>query len=364
MSILKNLLPKKELPISSYQEFWDWFQKNEKDFFKVVKNHDNIEHDFFRKLSPKLNELREGFFYLTGMLDNNTAELIITPDGVVTNIVFSEELVQAAPAIPRWKFTALKPALDIKDVSIRMADYVFDSDTLSFYSNDIKEFPDEIDITIVHRDFNEKDKSAITNGVFIFLDNFLGELNSVTTIDNLTVAGKDRADRQLIPIEKLKAFLIWREKEFIEKYEGLRHNTQDDVCSTLEAEVKNGNPLIAVINSTLLEWDAKASHPWILTFEMKYDGANQNGMPDEATFNLMDEIENKILKELKDNEGYLNIGRETADSVREIYFACKEFRKASKVAYQIQGFYADKIEIGYDIFKDKYWRSFNRYVVH
>ena len=42
----------------------------------------------------------------------------------------------------------------------------------------------------------------------------------------------------------------------------------------------------------------------------------------------------KIVEELKDFEGYLNIGRQTADSVREIYFACKEFRKPSKVFAQ------------------------------
>ena len=39
---------------------------------------------------------------------------------------------------------------------------------------------------------------------------------------------KAKIKKELIPIEKLKDFLIWRQKEFIEKYEGTRRNTIDD----------------------------------------------------------------------------------------------------------------------------------------
>ena len=190
-----------------------------------------------------------------------------------------EELVDTAPTLSNWKFTALKPELDIENVSIKMADFVFDKDSLFFYSNDHRDCPDEIDITIIHRDFDEEKKSSIINGTYIFLDNYLGELNSVTTIDSLTVIGKNEAKKELIPIVKLKDFLIWRQKEFIEKYEGDRHSTESDSYSSLEAELKNGGILIATVNSTLLEWDRKASHPWILSVEIKYNGDGNNGMP-------------------------------------------------------------------------------------
>ena len=361
MSLLKNLFGKKDTPIKSHDDFWSWFQKNEKTFFNVVKQHKNIEKSFFDKLSPKLNELKEGFFFLTGMFDDNTVELVITAEGVVKNIVFVEELVNSAPKIEGWKFTALKPALDIKDVSIEMAGYQFNNENLSFYSNHYSEYPDEIDITIVHKDFAEGNKSAITNGTYIFLDNFIGELNFVTTIDNLEVIGKDEAQKELIPIEKLKDFLIWRRKEFIEKYDGIMLDTDNANHSILEAKLKSGNKLIATINTDILNWENKASDPWIVTIKIKYDGENTNGMPDEDTYKLLNDIENEILEELKDFEGHLNIGRQTADGVREIYFACKDFRKPSKVLHKIQGNYVNKAELGYDIYIDKYWQSFNRF---
>jgi Family of unknown function (DUF695) len=361
MSFLRNIFGKKDEPVKSYEDFWNWFHKKEKSFFKVVKEKGNIEKDFFNKLSTKLNELKDGFFYLTGMSNDNTVELIITADGTIKNIVFVEELINSAPKIEGWKFTALKPALDIKNVSIEMAGYKFNDQNLSFYSNDNSDYPDEIDISIVYNNHDEENRSTITNGTYIFLDNYLGELDFATTIDNLNIVGKDEAQKELVPIVKLKDFLIWRQKEFIEKYEGLKHNTENDKYSILEAELKNGNTLFAVINRDLLEWDSKASHPWILNIEIKYDGENNNGLPDNETYKLLDEIENRILDELKDFEGYLNIGRQTADNMREIYFACKDFRKPSKVLDKIQDNYSTKIDISFDIYKDKYWQSFNRF---
>ncbi|MFZ4399925.1 MAG: DUF695 domain-containing protein [Bacteroidales bacterium] len=362
MSLLKKIFGKKENPIITYDDFWNWFLEHEKSFFKIVKKGKNIEKDFFDKLSPKLDELNDGFLLLTGMYDDNTAELIITPDGIIKNIVFVEELVNVAPQISGWKFTALKPPTAIDKFSINMSAYIFDTESLFFYPNDNPNYPDEIDISIVHLNYKEEDKSIITNGIYIFLDNYLGELNAVTTIDNLRVIGKPEAEKELIPIDKLKAFLIWRQKEFLEKYEGERYDTENDNYSSMEAKLKNGSPLIAIINTTLLEWDCKASHPWILNFEMKYDGCNYNGMPDPKTYEFLNSLENEVIEKLKDFDGYLNIGRETAENSRKVFFACKDFRKPSIVMYELTKKYSDRIEISYEIYKDKYWQTFDRFI--
>ncbi len=361
MSLLKNILGKKEQPIKSYNDFWTWFQTNERKFYDIVKSGKNPEKDFFDKLAPKLEELKDGYFYLTGMFDDNTAELVLTPDGIIKNIVFVEELVKSAPTILNWKFTALKPALDIENVRIDMAGYSFESENLSFYSIDNINYPDEVDIVIVHNDYNENDKSIIISGTYIFLDNYLGELNAVTTIDNLTVIPKDKAEKELIPIAKLKDYLVWREKEFVEKYSGFRYDTENDRFSSLEAELDNGRPLIAIINTTLLEWDSKASHPWILEVEINYDGDNNNGMPDDNTYELLNNFEDEIMLEIKDFDGYLYIGRQTADNSREIYFACTDFRKPSKILHELKKKYSGKLDLTYDIYKDKYWQSYERF---
>ena len=361
MSFLDKILGKKGSPIESYSDFWNWFLKHEKEFFKVVQKGDNIHTDFFDKMYPKLNEVHDGFYYLTGMFDDQTAELILTADGTIKNIYAIEELVNAAPKIDGWKFTALKPASNIDDVSITYENFKFNSENLKFYPNLHKNYPDEIDLTVVYDDFTEDKKATVTNGVYIFLDNFLGELHSVTLIDNLNVIGNEDVSQELIPIGKLKDYLVWREKEFVEKYEGVRHNTENDSYASFKAEKEDGGLILAIINTEILEWDKKASHPWVVTVEIVFDKNNSNSMPDKKTYQLLDKIEDEIMEDLKDLEGYLNIGRETADGKREIYFACKEFRKPPKVLNSIIKKYGNTLEISYEIYKDKYWQSFMHY---
>jgi len=292
------------------------------------------------------------------MVNDKTAELVLTADGAISNIIFVEELVAAAPKIDNWMFTALKPASDIENFNINMGNYNFGKENLCFYFTQDDNFPDEIDITVVHEDLNSENKQVITNGTLIFLDNYIGELNFATTIDRINVVGKEYVTNELVPIAKLKDFLIWREKEFLEKYDGIRHNTKDDKYNMLEGTLKNGNPILAVINTDLLNWDSKASHPWILRIDVKF-AADKYGLPNKTDYELLDNLEDNLLISLKDSEGYLNIGRETAEGLREIYFACKDFRKPSKILHQIKS--STAFELTYEIYKDKYWQSVNRF---
>lgn len=360
MNILYNLFKGKEEPIKTYDDFWAWFIRHEKTFFRVIKEQNNVEGNFFDKLSPKLAELKDGFFYLTGMFDDNTAELILTADGTIKNLVFVEELVSAAPKINGWRFTAHKPEMELNSTRLTMGEYVFDSDVLWFYSNDDPRYPDEIEIVVAHRDFNEDDRSTIVNGVYLFLDNHLGELNSVTTIDSVLVIGKAEAKRELVPIEKLKSFLEWRQKEFVEKYQGIVKDTHNMVHSILEAETANGGRLIAAINTDILNWEGKASHPWILSIEIPYDGSNNNGLPGKDVNDALWSLESRITEHLKGEEGYILIGHESSDGVRTIYLACKDFRKPSKIVHQIS-IDEPQWKITYNIHKDKYWQSLNRF---
>ena len=361
MNLIKNLMNRNIQNINSYEDFWNWFKTKEKTFFKVVQKDGNVQEEFLDILSDKIAEINDGFAFVTGMCDDSTVELIVSVDGIIKNIVFAEELVGSAPKIEGWKFTSLKQQLAIEDIRIRMDKYDFDSENLFFYSNQLKNHPDEIDLTIVYNNYNKIDADLITNGAFIFLDNWLGELNFATTIDNLIVKGKDSSDKELIPIKKLKEFLNWREKEFIEKYEGFRRDTENDNYSILEAEFESGDRLLAVVNVELLNWDSKASHPWVAKMTIKYDGSQRNGMPNDNDYERLNTIEEKLMERLIDKDGFLYIGRVTAKGEREIYFACIEFRKPSKVFYNIQEQFSSEFEIEYDIYKDKYWQTFNRF---
>lgn len=361
MGILGKLFRKKEVAIETYADFWQWFQLNAATFHRVVKKQGDLEKEFFDKLAPQLGALKDGYWYLTGMCDDRCAELVLTADGTVKNIVFVEELVAAAPAIPNWRITALKPALGIEDVNISMGGYLFQESNLSFYAPHHADYPDEVDIVFVYDDFKEEDRDVIVNGVFIFLDNFLGELHAVTTIDSMSVRSRVQAEQELIPIGKLKDYLIWREKEFVEKCNDVWHEADNEQFSLMEGTMKNGKPVIAIINRDLLEWDGKASHPWMVALEIKYDGSDYEGLPDGDTNELMNAIEDELGALLTADAGYLNIGRKSANNVRTIYWACKEFREVSKQLHALVKRYEGRLELSYDIFKDKYWQALEQY---
>lgn len=346
----------------AYTTFWDWFTQRERTYFRAVQGGTHIQEAFFDDLSPALDAVKEGLYFQAGMADAHTAELIISAEGAIENIVFAEELVAAAPVLAGWKFTALKEATpDIEQIVIHMADYEFRASNIHFYPDDEAAYPDEIAITVTHADLTEENHATVENGTLIFLDSYLGELAFATLVDQVTIVSESQAQQPLVPVTKLRDFLTWRQKEFVEKYSGMRHETDNDTYATFTAEREDGQQLLAIINTDLLEWDAKASHPWVMVVTIPFDGTERNGMPDSETYELLNQLEDELIAELPDHEGFLNVGRQTASGSREIYFACRDFRKPSKVLYQFQTRYAETLELEYSLYKDKYWQTFERF---
>ncbi len=232
-------------------------KKKAKTFHQVVKNNGDFEKVFFDPLSEKLNELKSGFYYLTGMYDDHTVELIFSADGALENMIFVEELVEAAPHINGWLFTALKPATEIEEFSIETEGYTFDGENLFFYANEHADYPDEIDLTVIHSDLNDENRGIITNGTHLFLDNFLGEWYYAAVIDKIKVVAKTEAEQEPIPIKKLKSYLVWRQKEFIEKYEDTWYTDDGEThnYNLYETQLENETILVALMNQDLLDWE-------------------------------------------------------------------------------------------------------------
>lgn len=346
--------------ISSNGDFWHWFVKNEMRFFRVVKSQQNIQKNFFNELSRSLSKLRNGYFFLVGMYNDNTAELVLTADGNAKNVVFVEELVQQAPKLKNWIVTALKQPSINHDEGLEMHGYKFSSNNVSFYENTNPNKPDLISITFTHPQLNHENRSEITNGIYLFIENYLGELNMLTIIDELHFQTLSEANQPLNSIEKLNSYLTWRQKEFVEKYEGIKRNTESDKHGSYEATLENGKPLLAVINTDLLSWDSHPSHPWILVTEIKYE-SEPNGLPNKKTLKNLYKIDDALLDKLKDEKGYLYIGSQTSESIRTLFFACRDFRYPSKIVDKLQNNNEHRFEIEYDLYKDKYWQSFDKY---
>jgi len=107
-----------------------------------------------------------------------------------------------------------------------------------------------------------------------------------------------------------------------------------------------------------MNWDRKASHPWILHVELKFSDSIENkGMLETDISEMLYKFEDELTAQLKDSDGYLNLCHTTGENGRDIYFACKEFRIPAKVLDNIIPGYSDSVQIKFDIYKDKYWQT-------
>ncbi|MET0462248.1 MAG: DUF695 domain-containing protein [Chitinophagaceae bacterium] len=362
MSFLKSLFaPAREVIVEDYETFWEWFSFHQKEFYSTLQSRTNIDTRLMNRLVPALHQLNPGFFCVCAIDRNNTAELIISAEGDVKNFVFVEDLVSSAPAFPGWKFTALKPAAGLESTSTNMRGYEFNREKIRFYAKKDPQHPDEISLVFVHKDYNRENAQHIENGTFVFLENALGEMNLATLIDCIEVAGPAEQEEEFIPLDKLIPYLKWRETEFVEKYKGWRYNTEADRYATFSGRDSNGFSSIGLMNTDLLQWDAKGSHPWMMTITIDYEGNQTNGMPDKQMFKKMDRFEKDLCDLLLDENGYLNIGRQTYNGTRTIYFACSEFRNASRIAKLMIAEYRGVIDADYSICRDKYWMTVEKF---
>ena len=342
--------------------FWAWFQTQAAAFHHAVITQEKIDTDFFDPLSASLDRMHEGIYFLAGEAEAGVAELILTADGVYRNFAFIEDLVAAAPKLPAWRFVALKPACAIDGFGINMSGLVYSDDTLHFYVREDAKCPQVVDVVMVHSDATATEEQ-LTSGVYVYLDNLLGEWVAVTQIDQMQIINQQQlpANQALQPMAELAPYLHGRHEAWQKAYGGVYYNSDQDEFASFEGEADNGQLIVGIIDSTLLAWPHKPSHPWMLTLRIAYDGSGLNGMPSKQIYQRMEAFEDALMAELPEHEGYLNVGRETGDDIRYIYFACKQFVQATRVLERLMPQFSQEMDISYDVFQDKYWQSLQRF---
>ena len=199
--------------------------------------------------------------------------------------------------------------------------------------------------------------------MYVYLDNLLGEWVAVTQIDQMQIINQQQlpANQTLQPMAELAPYLHRRHEAWQKAYGGVYYNSDQDEFASFEGEADNGQLIVGIIDSTLLAWPHKPSHPWMLTLRIAYDSSGLNGMPSKQIYQRMEAFEDALMAELPEHEGYLNVGRETGDDIRYIYFACKQFVQATRVLERLMPQFSQEMDISYDVFQDKYWQSLQRF---
>lgn len=351
--MFKRFFRKKKATEGTFEEFWHWFSSQESKFKKAITNRKDIEESFLNPLKEAVDKLAPNIFFLAGLNQDKEFELIFTPDGNLKTVCYVEDLVNSSPNLSGWKFIALKPPTPSnQEFGINMYGHEFRLNDMFFVPVKIEFHPDLIKLVIVYQEINDENKNNYSNAIYILLENFIGEYNLMTQIDEIDFANDNKFEKKdLVPISKLREYLNWRQKEFLEKYEGIKYSIEDDEYSILEFE-SNEEKAVAVINKDLINWDKKASHPWLLIISINFEEYNYDDKWDK-----LDSFEDDLNKQLLAKNGFLNVGRRTGSCEREIFWANKDFRQIVKVIDHSAKQLDNGFSLQYDLFKDKYWQT-------
>jgi hypothetical protein len=342
--------------------FWQWFVDNEYRFRELEKNDSEQALVFLDELIGHMKPFNQWLKALAGPYSGNRYELIITADGDVSLFCKVEELIEKAPALPKWKFTAHKPALGFEGISIDLYEKKFSVDTTCFYPIVREEYPDEVSIILTHVDYNEEEDDQFQAGGMIYLENGLGEENTATKIDHYETGPLPPPDSgvEVIPISKLTDYLNWREKEFVEKYESVHAERPEESFNLLEAEDSDGKVMLVTVDAGFREWPLRPAFPWLVQVDINYKG-DTNGLPDNQQLEELQAIEDQVIDLLTAKSSCWFIGHRTYDNIRNIYFYASEYRSGSKLLHH----FTETVRINYPILffirKDKYWQNMEMY---
>jgi hypothetical protein len=340
--------------------FWQWFGENEHRFRKLEKNDSDQALSFLEELIQQMQPFDPYLKALAGPDNNGNFELIITSDGDIALFSKVEELVNAAPPVPYWVFTAHKPALGFEGISIDLYGLQFSTETTSFYPVVLDDYPDEVNIVLTHNGYTKDLDDHFQAGGMIYLENGLGEVNTATKIDNYETGPVPDADKgvEIIPISKLHEYLNWREKEFVEKYESVP-DERPDTYHLLEAEDRDGKKMLLTVNMDCRYWDKKPAYSWLLQVNINYTG-DANGFPTEEQLIALQTLEEEIFSLLPEDRTIL-AGNKTYDNCRNIYFYVSDYKATAVLMNRFIENKATSYEILFFIRRDKYWRIMEQY---
>lgn len=340
--------------------FWQWFGENEHRFRKLEKNDSDQALSFLEELIQQMQPYNPYLKALAGPDSNGNFELIITSDGDIALFSTVEELINAAPPVPNWVFTAHKPALGFDGISIDLYGLQFSTETTSFYPLVLNDYPDEVNIVLTHNGYTKDMDDHFQAGGMIYLENGLGEMYTATRIDNYETGPVPDAGQgiELIPIAKLNEYLNWREKEFVEKYETVPADIPD-TYHLLEAEDKEGKKMLLTVNMDCRYWDKKPAFSWLLQVNINFTG-DAAGFPSEEQLIALQTLEEEIFSLLPVDRTIL-AGNKTYDNCRNIYFYVSEYKTTAVLLNRFIESKATAYEIIFFIRRDKYWRIMEPY---
>ena len=197
--------------------FWNWFQDNNQTIKNLInetsKNQKHISFWINKNLGYYCKEI--DFMIVFPKIGNTKSELIITANGNPAYFNQVIQLIDSAPILKNWKFTALiQPLEDIEKVMDGLdTPYIFKDITLKtselkFLPINNKENVRKLDIIIFFKQFNiHCNNQTLNQVIYIILQDLLGEKSFYQNIDLIHLAQMPDNEEHLIYLYDLQSYI-------------------------------------------------------------------------------------------------------------------------------------------------------------
>lgn len=191
----------------SKRHFWEWFNRNNKEFLELNKKTKKEESYWLSELNAHLRAYFKFLSFSVTLNDKKTPALTITVNGKVQHFQKVDAFVATAPEIPGWRIVALEEPMpidflmekQIEQAGIHPQEFYF-----SFEDND----PEDPVIVIYHPLCTEENEHTLLKLANAAVYNLLGERTFGLDIQYLEVANLSSADpKHLQKLEELPASL-------------------------------------------------------------------------------------------------------------------------------------------------------------
>ncbi|MFV8465802.1 hypothetical protein [Flavobacterium sp. LB1P62] len=200
--------------MKSINTFWNWFQDNNQTIKNLInetpKNQKHISFWISKNLNYYCKEI--DFMIVFPKNDNAKSELIITANGNPEYFNQVINLVDNAPQLKSWKFTAFIQPTERIDKIIDGLDepYIFHEITLKaselkFLTLEYHEETHKFDIIVFLKNYNLYcDTKTLDQAVFIIMQDILGENSLFQNINFVQLAQTPSNEEELIYLYDLQ----------------------------------------------------------------------------------------------------------------------------------------------------------------
>lgn len=354
MRFFKNILSKNHPEVTTYSDFWRWFEENASQFYKDFDGGAGHANNFFKGAIPRMNQLIPGINFKLRKKDTRTINLLFTSEGNLTSMGDILDLVECAPAINGWHFQALYAERNLEDLEFIAFNRRVRLNDFSFAIESRAEEQSSIFLHMVYTKISRFDKKTMTQAMMKAIFAAIGELKFALEIDDIILEDDFVEGLGWKPIRELAFSINERMSVWEKNFSNIEFSYDDRPLTSFEGKSGNGNVMIATIIENAQAILNKTAYPVGAVISFRPPRPERNGLPNAAELKCLEEITEEMHQRLKELNGAVYLGHRHFAGQSQYMFACKKWREVGRIFREIKLTHP-KYNVDYDLVRDADW---------